>query len=182
MSTIVIDARAAMYKEDAVRLLAIVDTQNDTVTISNILPYMPPKDPFKGKTPAQIEKIKELQKQSIVVVDVSDAFNDWDMHFIESRDLVDAAGAYRSLVARNCLILKNEVAQRYSPNNVIQVRKMDMKGNQFEIDSENITNGHVAVLMACWSATKALQTASIHSENETVTQDDQDDFLVPFSA
>lgn len=182
MSTIVIDSRAAMYRDDAMRVLAIVDTQNDTVTISNTLPYMPPKDPFKGKTPAQIEKIKELQRQSIVVVDVSDAFNDWDMHFKEFEHLDDAVRAYRSLVARHCLILKNEVAQRYSPENVIQVRKMDMNGNQFELDSESITNGHVAVLMACWSATKALQTASIHSENETVTQDDQDDFLVPFSA
>lgn len=180
MNSIILDCRVAMYKGDAMRVLAMLDVQNDKVVISNTLPYAPPKQPFKDKSPAQVEQIKLLMRNSIVIVDNADSFRDWDMCFKEREHLDEAVRAYYSLNASHALELKDEVLRNYSPENVIQIRKMDLNGNTYELDSESITNGHVAVLLACWAAVKARNTASLETESE-ITQEDEDDFFTPFS-
>lgn len=179
MNQIIIDCRIAMYKEDAIRLLVAVDPQNDTVIVSDALAYAPPKQPYKGKTPDQIKQIKKLEANTIIVVDNQDAFRNWDLVFDDKQHLDSAVRAYHMLKANNSLSLKDEVQRMYSPETVIQVRKMDLSGNQYELDSESVTNGHVAVLVSCWAAIKIRNTASLSIESEPQVSD-EDDFCTPF--
>ena len=55
-----IDCRVAGSNGDAVRVVAVVDKQNDTLSIAKLLPYAPPKDPYQGKTPEQIQHLENI--------------------------------------------------------------------------------------------------------------------------
>lgn len=179
MKNIFIDCRVGMYAENAVRVLATVDVQNDTVTISQIMPYYPPADPFKDKTPQQVEIIKMINKNSVVVVDNPDAFNNWDLRFIEEQHLGEAVQAYYLLENTKSLVLDKALIN-FNPRNILETRKMDMKGNVYELNSDEINNTYMVVLIVCWAAVKARNTHSI-TVNESPTQEDTDEFFVPFS-
>lgn len=183
MQVMYVDCRIAMYGnsgEDAARVLAVVDMQNDKVSISSILPYRPPKNPYQGKTAEQIEMIKKIEKSSVIVVDNPDAFSNWDLCFSEREHLDEAVKAFYSLDSMKVLELKKEVAERYNPRTVIEVRKMDLGGNVYELNSEEINNGYMAVLLTCWAAMRMRNTASMTQQSDP-TAEDEDDFFVPFS-
>jgi hypothetical protein len=162
-------------------MIAVVDNQNDQVTIAKILPYMPPKDPYHGKTPKEVEQIKQIMRNSVVVVDNAAVFRKWDMHFQEVDHLDEAVKAYYTLDRAKILTLSNEIKQAYNPDNIIEVRKTDLKGRVYEINPDEVSNGAVAVMIVCWAALKARGTAKMLDEGNEPTQQDYDDFSVPFS-
>jgi len=175
-----IDCRVGAFGEDPLRMIAMFDTQNDQVTISKNLPYFPSKDPYKGKTAAQIKKMKEIELNTVIVVDNPLVFPKWDLNFIEKDHLADAIKAYSLLDTTHCLILSDEVKQRYDPKSVLQVRKMDVKGKDYELNSEDLTNGNIAVLLICWAVIRMRNTAVLHEDGIEPTQQDIDSFDVPF--
>lgn len=176
-----IDCRVSGYGEDPVRMIAVVDNQNDQVTIAKTLPYMPPKDPYRGKTPQEVEKIKEITRNSIVVVDNSAVFKKWDMHFQEVDHLEEAVKSFYTLDRAKILTLSSEIRQAYNPDNIIEIRKTDLNGRVYELNSDEASNGAVAVMIVCWAALKARGTARMLDEGSEPTQQDYDDFSVPFS-
>ncbi len=177
----IIDCRIAGYGEDGVRIIAVYDTQNDNLSISKLLPYMPPADPYKGKTPAQVAELKRLQSHTVVVVDNAQIFPKWDLFYEEYANLDEAVAAYYLLERSHCLILNDEIRQQCSPEGVIEVRKMDLAGKKYELDSENVTNSNIAVLVACWAAVRFRNASVMVEETQAPTQDDIDSFDVPFS-
>jgi hypothetical protein len=56
-----IDCRVAGSNGDAVRVVAVVDKQNDTLSIAKLLPYAPPKDPYQGKTLSKLLKLSRFK-------------------------------------------------------------------------------------------------------------------------
>lgn len=176
-----IDCRVASGNGDAVRVMAIVDKQNDKLTISKILPYQPPKDPFAGKTPAQIEQMKLIQANTIIAVDNPNAFRKWDMCFSQLDHLDAAVRDYFSMKRLGRLELDPSIEAMCNPESIIEVRKMDMRGNQYELNSGEVTNNHITVLICCWVAIKMLAQVSIVENEVEPTQHDIDTFSVPFS-
>lgn len=179
MKNIHIDCRIGMYPEDAVRVLATVDVQNDTVNISKLLAYRPPQDLFAGKTPQQIEKIKEIQKNSVVVVDNTAAFSNWDLNFIEQEHLDEAVRSYYLLNNNKSLVMDPSIAH-LKLESVIEIRKMDLRGNVYELNSSEINNSYMAILVVCWAAIKIRNTNSLTSE-VSPDAEDCDEFFTPFS-
>lgn len=176
-----IDCRVSGYGEDPVRMIAVVDNQNDQVTIAKTLPYMPPKDPYHGKSAKEIEQIKAILRNSVVVVDNASVFRKWDLYFQEESHLEEAVKAFYTLDRAKILTLSNEIRQAYNPDNVIEVRKTDLSGRVYEINSDESSNGAVAVMIICWAALKARGTARLLDDGKEPTQQDYDDFSVPFS-
>lgn len=175
-----IDCRVSGSNGDPCRIIAVVDTQNDQLVIAKVLNYIPSPDPYKGKTALQIAQIKDVEKNSIVVVDNSNAFKKWDMHFDQVLHLDEAVRNYYSLSRNKSLILGKEV-QIYDPSTIIEIRKMDMRGNVYELNSDEVNNGHIAILVACWSAVKMRNSISVVEADSQPTQHDIDTFSVPFS-
>ena len=95
--------------------------------------------------------------------------------------MADAVKAYALLDTTHCLILSDEVKQRYDPKAILQVRKMDVKGKDYELNSEDLTNGNIAVLLVCWAAIRMRNSAVLHEEGLEPTQQDIDSFDVPFT-
>ncbi|MDR6630401.1 hypothetical protein J2X86_002456 [Acinetobacter lwoffii] len=176
-----IDCRVGAFGEDPLRMIATFDTQNDQVTISKSLPYFPSKDPYKGKTAQQIKIMKEIERNTVIVVDNALVFPKWDLSFSETEHLADAVKAYALLDTTHCLILSDEVKQRYDPKAILQVRKMDVKGKDYELNSEDLTNGNIAVLLVCWAVIRMRNSAVLHEEGLEPTQQDIDSFDVPFT-
>lgn len=176
-----IDCRVSGSNGDAVRIMAILDNQNDQVIIAKLLPYTPSSDPYKNKPPEIIAKMKEIERQSIIVVDNPTAFRKWDICFNEKDHLQEAIKNYYMLKRTQRLVLGDEVLQMCDPSNVIEVRKTDLHGNVIELNSDEVTNGHFAVMIACWSALKMRNTVSINEVEKEPTQHDIDTFNVPFS-
>lgn len=180
MNQIITDVRISSYNEAAVRLIGSYDALNGHLSISEILPFG--ETDLSGKTKKEIEQIKILQRHSIVVVDSMTAFNKWDLHFNESEHLNFAVGAYYELERQKKLILGKEISSRYNLQNVIQVRKLEVTGNVYEINPEDTENAHIAILVSCWAALRARGVSAItNEEQEQATDQDIDDFLVPFS-
>ena len=176
-----IDCRVAGSNGDAVRVVAVVDKQNDTLSIAKLLPYAPPKDPYQGKTPEQIAQIKQIQAYTVIVVDSPTAFKKWDTCFSQLEHLDQAVKDYYSMTRLGRLTLHPDLEAMCNPESVIEVRKTEMKGNVYELDSGQVTNNHFAVLIACWTAIKMLAQSSILELEEEPTQHDIDTFSVPFS-
>lgn len=176
----IIDCRISGFSPDSIRMIAIYDSQNDQLTISKALPYQPPTDPYKGKTAQQIAQLKELERNTVVVVDNSNAFPKWDLHFVETENLDEAINAYYMLERTKCLILSDAVRQQYNPEGIIEVRKMDIAGKKYELNSEEVTNGNIAVMVACWAARRARNASVMVEDGQDPTQDDIDSFDVPF--
>ena len=177
----IIDCRIAGFSPDAIRMIAVYDSQNDQLTISKALPYEPPKDPYQGKTAQQVAQLKELERNTVVVVDNSSAFAKWDLHFVETENLDEAIQAYYMLERTKCLVLGDAVRQQYNPEGVIEVRKMDIAGKKYELNSEELTNGNMGILVACWAVMRVRNASVLVEEGQAPTQDDIDSFDVPFS-
>lgn len=177
---IVTDVRIGSYNGAQVRMVGKYDDLNRTLSISKLLPYNSGVV-LEGKTKEEQAKIKALQRHTITVVDSAIAFPKWDLHFIEKEHLEAAAAAYYELRRGGCLKLGKEI-ERIDMDNVLQVRKMEMAGSVYELNQEDTENRHIALMVSCWAAFKALASVAVSTTNEVViTDDDRDDFLVPFS-
>lgn len=175
-----IDCRVGNFGDDAIRIIALCDGQNDQVVIAKTLPYMPPKNPYKGKTAEQIAQMKSIEQNTVVAVDNKIAFAKWDLYFVEKEHLDEAIQAYYLLDRTKCLVLSDEVKQQCSPNNIIEIRKMDVSGKKVELNSDEVTNSNMGVLIVCWAAMRMRNAALSIEDGEDATQEDIDSFDVPF--
>lgn len=177
---IITDVRIGSYNGAQIRLVGKYDDLNRTLSISKLLPYNSGAN-LEGKSEQAQKKIKALQRHTITVVDSAISFPKWDLHFIEKEHLEAAAAAYYEFRRGGCLKLGKDV-ERIDIDNVLQVRKLDMSGSAYELNQEDTENRHIALLVSCWAAQRALATVAVSTtDNVVITDDDRDDFLVPFS-
>lgn len=108
----------------------------------------------------------------------------WTMFFKEEQ-LREAIEAYHSLAGNELLELESNV-QRYDPVTVIQFNGMKESGTDYRFN-ENISNGHVGVLLCALFAQKQLkiraslaaQMKVIHeSDNRPYTNQREQDFII----
>lgn len=181
MSMMYVDCRASSSNEEPVRVIAVLDSQNDELIISQLLPYQPPANPYKGKTKEQVAMMKEIKAHTVVAVDNMNAFREWDMCFDPVEHLDAAIRAYYSFQRLGRLKIDSTIAALCDPGQMIEVRKTDLKGNVYELNSGEVNNNHFAVLISCWCAEKMAATRRITEADVEPTQRDIDTFNVPFS-
>lgn len=175
-----LDCRAAGSKEDPVRIIAEYDSQEDCITVSGILPYQPSKNPFKDKPPEIVEMMKQIMKNTVIVVDNGAAFRKWDICFSQVEHLDAAVKAYYALKAMHAIKIEPDVLSTYNLDSVIEIRKMGLTGNVYELNSDEVANGHIVILMICWASLKMRGGLRLISEDHSPTQEDEDAFNVPF--
>nr|WP_314367355.1 hypothetical protein [uncultured Acinetobacter sp.] len=177
---IITDVRIGSYNGAQIRLVGKYDDLNRTLSISKLLPYNSSVS-LEGKSEDEQKKIKALQRHTITVVDSAISFSKWDLHFIEKEHLEAAAAAYYEFRRGGCLKLGKDV-ERIDIDNVLQTRKLEMSGSVYELNQEDTENRHIALLVSCWAAKRALASVAISTtEKIEITDDERDDFLVPFS-
>lgn len=166
---IIIDARAAAYAGDAIRVMGVVLPASGRVMLK--------------KTAAWKEQ-SVPKDNAVVVTDTPMVFDYWDMSFNDSEQMQEVMAVYNE-AQRSGLIVIEDALRRYEPKDVIQLRKIDERGKVLDFDSMGITNGHMAVLLAVWAARKihggylmSVAPTTIEAGN---TEGESDFGLMPFS-
>lgn len=169
-----IDARAAAYEGDPVRILGVTDSSSGKIIIQKVAVWNEPV---------------ALKDTTIVVTDTPNVFKHWGLAFDEDSNMKQVLNAYKE-AKRASLVKIDDELRRYEPDNVIQMRKFDERGAALEFDSTSLNNGHMAILMAIWAAkqahggyvineAQAPQTYNHHLDEEVDAA--FDDELMPFS-
>lgn len=166
---VIIDARAAAYAGEAIRVLGVVLPASGRVML---------------KKQATWKEQPVPKDSAVVVTDTPMIFDYWDMSFNESEQMAEVMAVYNE-AQRSGLIVIEDALRRYEPKDVIQMRKMDERGKVLDFDSMGITNGHMAVLLAIWAARKIhggylMSTAPITLDDSS-NDKDSDYGLMPFS-
>lgn len=164
---VAIDARAATYDGDAVRVLAATLVDSGKIKIQR---------------EAEWKEQPVNTPNTLVVTDTPNVFSHWGMAFDEREQMREVMASYKAAVASNLLLI-DPALMRYDPKTVIQTRKVDDKGRALDFDSMGINNGHIAVLLAVWAARKAHGGYVITRPNEQMQDDAGDDSydMMPFS-
>lgn len=165
-----IDARAAAYAGEPIRIMAVTDTASGKIIVQAMAEW---KEPVVVKN------------TTMVVTDTPQIFDHWGLAFAEKDDISQVITAYKEAKRSNMVLIKDEL-RRYEPDKVIQMRKFDERGAALEFDSSSINNGHMAILLAIWAARKAhggyvMNTPQTYNHNNDVVDEAFDDALMPFS-
>ncbi|WP_230656874.1 hypothetical protein [Psychrobacter sp. I-STPA10] len=171
-NAVVIDARAAAYAGDPIRVLAVTDTASGKILI---------------KKTAQWREPVKVKDNTTVVTDTPSIFNHWGLAFNEKEQMDQVLMAYKEAQRANMLSISDDL-RRYEPSNVIQMRKFDERGAALEFDSSTLNNGHMAILLAIWAARKAHGGYIINQQPQTYNANNEDekdiafdDAMMPFS-
>lgn len=177
-----LDVRMATFKGDPVRLLCEYDIRNNTIIVSNILPFRPSDDESKF-TPEQIEMKRAIKQQTMVITDCPDAFDDYNIAFNPNEHLDVAALAYLSYNREGVLSIEPELKGRANVESVMDAKKLELgKGMVYQLDPSLTNNIHIAILGLCYGAKKANGSMNVLNIFESDTHDDpHDDSLMPFT-
>lgn len=151
MSEIYIDARISNYTGDPRRCIGTLFIEDDSFSVDEFINYIPAKSPHKGLSQEQILELDEMRRNTIIVVDNVVQFKQWDLVFSEVDHLNDAVNAYRNMKSMHAIELDTSIAA-VDPMNIVEVRKIDKKGTVYELDSDQVTNDQMCLLVACWAA------------------------------
>lgn len=166
MSKLILDVRVMRYGDKPVRLLGIVNLETGKVLIEKEAPF---NDPPKQ------------QENRVIVVDVPDHFQTWDLLFVESQHIQDAVTAYMEFKRSNRIVISSAI-NKYSPDDVLQVKKIDEKGTVNEFNSNEVDSGHMAILLAVWACRRAMFGGLLSSSvNNDGLPPDVDLTMLPFS-
>lgn len=161
-----IDSRVIGFSSDPVRVLALCFATGEIV-INSIAEF------------TELPIIGDDQSTTVVVTDAPDVVQNWNLKFNPQEHLETVITMFQ-LRSRAGLIQIEKELNRYDPQNVLQVRKVDKKGLQQEFDSTSLNNGHVAVLLAVWASNRISQGNAITRPTEFKTEE-INKFMLPFS-
>ena len=163
---IIIDARVSGYKGDPYRLRAVCKPQSGNIRIRKQAPYL-----AEGES---------LEPQTVIVTDSPSHFDHWQLVFHEDQHLAEAVKAFFEL-NRGGKVSHVSSFTQFSPQTILELRKIDKGGSVWEFNSSDTTNAHVAYLLAVWAAKRITLTTSITYQVDDETEADLDDPMMPFS-
>lgn len=163
---IIIDARVSSYKGDPYRLRAVCKPQSGNIRIRKQAPYL-----AEGES---------LEPQTVIVTDSPSHFDHWQLVFHEDQHLAEAVKAFFEL-NRGGKVSHVSSFTQFSPQTILELRKIDKGGSVWEFNSELTTNAHVAYLLAVWAARRITLTTSITYQIDDDAGADFDDPMMPFS-
>lgn len=166
MSMIRLDARVSGYKGEAVRLLGACDTNTGAVLVAKVGEYI-----NSGKASAD----------TVIVTDSPNTVTTWQLAYDERQHMLDVIRTYGES-KRSGRIRIDKSLLRYNPDAIVQQRKIGDSGTVWEFDSQSTENGHVAVMLMVWAASRAIRgdEQMAMMDGDDAPGDDEDDCL-PFS-
>lgn len=163
---IIIDARVSGYKGDPYRLRAVCKPQSGNIKIRKQAPYLAEGEAIDSKT--------------VIVTDSPSHFDHWQLVFHEDQHLAEAVKAFFEM-NRGGKVSHESSFNKFSPQTILELRKIDKGGSVWEFNSEATYNAHVAYLLAVWAAKRITLTTSITYQVDDETEADLDDPMMPFS-
>lgn len=179
---LILDVRVSGYREAPTRLIAVLDVASGQLYISDEKPFKPVK---RERSLVEMVKEKLRRNKTLIITDSPDQ-DDWNLLYIEKEHLNEVVRAYRSKDRDKLLSMDPKVQGRFSPDSVLQPRKLDINtGAIWELSTET-SNGHICVLLACWGAMRSTSNFMFATQlNQDLTgvehEPDSNDFDEPFS-
>lgn len=168
MKVIKLDARVSGYKGEPVRIIGLCDINTGSVLVSKTAPYNSTEKP---------------DENTVIVTDSPETIRNWQLAYDERQHMLEVIKTYGENKRSGRVKLDNALL-RYSPDAVVQTRKIGEGGAVYEFDSQATENGHVAVMLMVWAASRAIRAesqSSLLDEDGSATEDDEDDGSLPFS-
>ncbi len=162
--SIVIDSRASGYSGEPVRIMAVSLVASGKIQLQKTADWNEPPQAIDDR---------------VLITDSPRCFSHWDMIFDEKQDMKALITSYKQAVNAGFVRFQDEL-RRYDPSNVMQMRKLDERGQVMDFDSMSFNNGHLAVMLAVWVAYRAYGGFAMLSDKQDVSENTQDDML-PFS-
>jgi hypothetical protein len=159
-----IDARVCGFNGAPTRILALLNPKTEDSLVGSVLPFV--TDPGDNDT--------------VVATDNASRVRCYQILFIENEHMPTAINAYLELKNSSRLHLKEAASD---PQAVLQTRKVDTKGKDIELDTDQLNNAHVAVLMIAWAAKKMLinhQLCQSFEDKDEADDIENDNFSLPF--
>lgn len=174
-----LDVRVNNYKGEAKRIVAVCDTSNGLLYISDEKKYRTVDE--KPVTPEQ----KEIAAKTLVVTDSPKIVQQWNLAFDEKVHLAEAVQAYQEKSSNYLLQLAESVQGRFDLRDSLQIRKLELSAGQVWELHPDIDNGKMCTLLACWAAARGLSSYNVADQmlqDDSEFDDDDDDFMsMPFS-
>ena len=153
MSQIIrIDARVLGFEGSQVRILSVCDVESGLIMIEKVVDWSdePVAEKFRDTT--------------VIVTDAPNLIKNWHLSFSAQDHLEQVIQVYVLKKKASQVKLSGNMA-RYNPDNVLQTRKVDKNGAAQEFDSEQLNNGHIAIMLSVWASDK------IHVSHKTMNMD-----------
>jgi hypothetical protein len=183
MNLVTIDARVSGYLGEPVRLLAVCMPDTGAVLLQKEANYKErlKKDRLDFADQDSYDQDLERVNRTVLVTDSPSHFPNWQLCFDEKKDMQDAIRAYFQKKKGGFLKLETSLA-KHDPEQVLQIRKVDKMGADYDFDSSALNNGHMAVLLAVWASVRANMGHLLALQvGDDSTDADQDDPMTPFS-
>lgn len=168
MAMIRLDARVTGYRGDAVRLLGVCDSATGAVLVAKQGEFL-----TSGRA----------GEDTVIVTDSPATIRDWDLSYDERQNMPEVIRVYGEAKRAGRLRIQDAL-MRWNPETVLQQRKIDERGTAWEFDSQATENGHVAIMLIVWAASRA---TSAGERCELLDDDGRDDGadddggMIPFS-
>ena len=163
MKAITIDARVSGYAESPIGIVGVCLPETGQILLKKI---------------HRFEHKVIYDENTIVVTDTPQMVDNWQLAFREKEHLDEVIRTYQ-MRSKNGLIRLEKELERFNPSTVIAVRKIDKNGTVQELNSDSLSNGHIAVLLAVWASAKAsVAHSSLKAPNEEKTESN---LLTPFT-
>lgn len=118
-------------------------------------------------------------ESTVMVTDSPDYFSRWQLAFHEEQHIKEVVRTYFQKLNNDLIKIESEL-EKFDPKNILELRKIDKIGSQYEFDSSQVSNGHMAVLLAVWACAKVSQGYMLTHQEEAEPGDD-DDPMMPYS-
>jgi hypothetical protein len=181
---ITIDARVSGYLDSAVRVLAVCMPETGMILLQKEGKYKDRIKKSRLEFDDQDSYDQHLAKiaNTVLVTDSPSHFDNWQLAFDEKQHMQDAIRTYFQKKRGGYLKIESTLA-KYDPEQVLQVRKVDKSGAEYDFDGAALNNGHMAVLLAVWASARAnmghLLAGRIDDDSDADL--DPDDPMMPFS-
>lgn len=117
-------------------------------------------------------------ENTMLVTDSPDYFTRWQLAYYEERHIKEVVRVFFQKLNNDLIMIESEL-EKFDPKNILELRKIDKIGSQYEFESSSVTNGHMAVLLAVWACSKVSQGYMLTHQEEA--DSDEDDPMMPYS-
>lgn len=167
VQTIRIDSRVIGFSEEPIRILALCSPDDGLIRVEKLEKF------------SNFPVLPKYKHNTIIVTDAPHQVLNWQLKFVASEHLEEVMQIYQQRRRAGLVDVEKNLA-KFRPDNILQVRKVDQKGQQQEFDSSALNNGHIAVLLAIWASHKISIGNAVISP-VSAKDDHIDRSMLPFS-
>ena len=142
---------------------------------------MPAEGMIKVQKLADFDEPVSNDENTMMVTDSPDYFPRWQLAYYEEKHIREVVRTYFQKLNNDLIMIESEL-EKFDPKNILELRKIDKIGSQYEFESSSVSNGHMAVLLAVWACVKVSQGYMLTNQEEDRPDDEEDDDpMMPYS-